>query len=94
MAAKQTGDDPSLKSIYRPENQAFLSVLRGLRTKANLTQADLAQRLGRSQNFITAAERGVTRLDGLQLRDWCVACGTDLVVWAKAVEKNLVQGRR
>ena len=89
MAAKQGEDDSSLKSIYRPENQAFLSTLRGLRTKANLTQADLAQRLGRSQNFVTAAERGVTRLDGLQLRDWCVACGVDLVTWAKAVEKAL-----
>ncbi len=89
MAAKQGGDDSSLKSIYRAENQAFLTTLRGLRTKANLTQADLAQRLGRSQNFVTAAERGVTRLDGLQLRDWCIACGTDLVAWAKAVEKAL-----
>ncbi|WP_036140915.1 helix-turn-helix transcriptional regulator [Luteibacter sp. 9135] len=89
MAAKQSGDDASLKSIYRPENQAFLAVLRGLRTRANLTQADLAQRLGRSQNFVTAAERGVTRLDGLQLRDWCAACNSDLVAWAKAVEKAL-----
>ncbi|UGB44704.1 helix-turn-helix domain-containing protein [Frateuria edaphi] len=81
------------KSLYRPENQAFLATLRAVRTRAGLTQKDLGDLLGRSQNYVTAAERGAVRLDGLQIRDWCKACGTDLVAWAREVEKTLRTGK-
>lgn len=77
------------KSLYRPENQAFLATLRAVRTRAGLTQQELAQRLGRSQNYVTAAERGAVRLDGLQIRDWCCACGVGLEEWAREVEGRL-----
>lgn len=80
------------KSLYRPENQAFLATLRAVRTRAGLTQKDLGDRLGRSQNYVTAAERGAVRLDGLQIRDWCQACGTDLMMWAREIEKALRGG--
>jgi transcriptional regulator with XRE-family HTH domain len=77
------------KSLYRPENQTFLATLRAIRIRANLSQSELADHLGRSQNYVTAAERGVTRLDGLQLRDWCQACNTDLMAWAAEIENTL-----
>jgi transcriptional regulator with XRE-family HTH domain len=77
------------KSLYRPENQAFLATLRAVRTRAGLTQKDLGDRLGRSQNYVTAAERGAVRLDGLQIRDWCLACGIDLIGWAEEIERAL-----
>lgn len=77
------------KSLYRPENQAFLATLRAVRTRAGLTQKDLGDRLGRSQNYVTAAERGAVRLDGLQIRDWCEACGVGLVAWAQEIEELL-----
>jgi transcriptional regulator with XRE-family HTH domain len=32
-----------------------------------LTQVQMAERLGRSQNYVSAAERRAVRLDGLQL---------------------------
>lgn len=94
MARGQQLAERAAKSLYRPENQTFLATLRGVRTRANLSQKELAQRLGRSQNYVTAAERGVTRLDGLQLRDWCQACGTDLLAWAAEIEAQLAQARR
>lgn len=81
------------KSLYRPENQAFLATLRAVRTRAGLTQKDLGDRLGRSQNYVTAAERGAVRLDGLQIRDWCQACDTDLITWAREIEKVLRSGK-
>jgi Helix-turn-helix. len=89
MAATDEEDRQRQKSLYRPENQVFLATLRELRRSAGLTQGELAAKLGRSQNFVTASERGVTRLDGLQLRDWCVACGADLIVWATEIEQAL-----
>ena len=87
--AKQQAVDRAQKSLYRPENQIFLATLRALRTRAGLTQRELAERLGRAQNFVTAAERGVIRLDGLQIRDWCEECGTNLTAWANEIEQGI-----
>ena len=77
------------KSLYRAENQVFLNTLRTLREATDLNQTDFAEVLGRSQTYVSSAERGAVRLDGLQLRDWCLACGTDLVGWATEIEKVL-----
>jgi transcriptional regulator with XRE-family HTH domain len=87
-------EERAAKSLYRPENQTFLATLRAIRIRANLSQSELADHLGRSQNYVTAAERGVTRLDGLQLRDWCQACGTDLMAWAAEIEAQLTPAKR
>jgi transcriptional regulator with XRE-family HTH domain len=89
MANEEGFDGRAQKSLYRPENQVFLATLRAFRTRAGLTQRELAERLGRSQNYATAAERGVVRLDGLQIRDWCQECGVDLKTWAAEVEKGI-----
>lgn len=94
MARAREPEERAPKSLYRPENQTFLATLRALRKRQKLTQVELAERLGRSQNYVTSAERGVIRLDGLQLRDWCQACGTDLIAWATEVEKALSGGRK
>lgn len=94
MARAREPEERAPKSLYRPENQTFLATLRALRKRQKLTQVELAERLGRSQNYVTSAERGVIRLDGLQLRDWCQACGTDLIAWATEVEKVLGGGRK
>jgi transcriptional regulator with XRE-family HTH domain len=94
MARAKKSAERAAKSLYRPENQTFLATLRAIRQRAELTQVELAEHLGRSQNYVTAAERGVVRLDGLQLRDWCQACGTDLMAWAAEIEKQLAPSKR
>ena len=94
MARARQPAERAPKSLYRPENQTFLTTLRAIRERKGFTQVELAEQLGRSQNFITAAERGVVRLDGLQLRDWCHACGIDLVDWATEIEKQLSPTKR
>ncbi|MHB1059059.1 MAG: helix-turn-helix domain-containing protein [Rhodanobacter sp.] len=94
MARAREPEERAPKSLYRPENQVFLATLRTFRQRQELTQVELADRLGRSQNYVTSAERGVIRLDGLQLRDWCHACGVDLVDWASEIEKQLSPTKR
>jgi transcriptional regulator with XRE-family HTH domain len=89
MTADSGAEERAQKSLYRPENQTFLATLRAIRKRAGLTQGELGERLGRTQNYVTAAERGVVRLDGLQIRDWCQACGADLVIWATEIERDL-----
>lgn len=77
------------KSIYRPEMQTVIGLLRDMREATGLNQTAFAAKLGRSQTYVSQAERGAVRLDALQLRDWCRACGTDLVAWAQAMESAL-----
>jgi len=48
--------------------QDFLQRLRRARKEAGLTQAEVAKRLGRTQSFVTKAERGERRLDVVELR--------------------------
>lgn len=77
------------KSHSRPEYAVIGETLRAYRVTAGLTQVDLAERLGRSQNFISQAETGQKRLDGLQLLDWSHACGHTLQDFGRAVESQL-----
>lgn len=64
------------KSIYSSEYQVFLRQLREARIRAGLTQAQLAERLGQSQSFVSKCERGERRLDVVEARAFCIAIGT------------------
>ncbi len=74
------------KSIHTGDYQLLVSLLREFRLSAGLTQIDLAARLNRKQAFVSAVEVEGRRLDLLQLREWAVACGVDLVSLVQAFE--------
>jgi len=71
------------KSLYRPENAALLASFRELRVAAKLSQQEFADRLGANQSFVSAVEKGVVRMDALQIRDWCEAAGVSMEAWLK-----------
>ncbi|HCL3482115.1 helix-turn-helix domain-containing protein [Pseudomonas aeruginosa] len=77
------------KAIYRPEYDAFLQLLKRLRNESGLTQAQCSAALGRPQSFMSDVERGVRRLDIVQLRDLCLVLGTDLVSFSVDYESIL-----
>ena len=77
---------PAPKSLHRPEYAAVLDALRELREEADLLQVDLGKKIRRSQSYVSMAERGAIRLDALQLRDWCSACGTTLSAFVARLE--------
>jgi transcriptional regulator with XRE-family HTH domain len=77
---------PAPKSLHRPEYQAVLETLLAMREDADLLQSELAKKLGRSQSYVSMAERGAIRLDALQLHDWCMACGTTLAAYVERLE--------
>lgn len=79
----------SSKSIHKAEYRALLKLLRETRRKAGLKQADLAALLGRSQSHVSEVERGIRRLDLLQLREHCSACGQDLVGFVERFDRAL-----
>ncbi|WP_407353369.1 helix-turn-helix domain-containing protein [Luteimonas sp. R10] len=78
-----------VKSIHRSEYKDLLELLREIRKKADLTQTDLAKLLGRSQSYVSEVECGVRRIDLLQLRDFCLACGQDPTAFVRRFEKAI-----
>ncbi len=83
-----------MKSIDRKEYQEVLKLLRAVRVEAGIPQTELSERLGRPQPFVSAAELGRVRLDALQLKLWCDACGTDLVAFAQRLTAAFASAAR
>jgi len=77
------------KSVYRDENLVLLRLLKQCRVEAGLTQAQFAQVLDRPQSFASDIERGLRRLDLVQLRDICVALNINLVDFVQRFENEL-----
>jgi transcriptional regulator with XRE-family HTH domain len=65
-----------------------LAKIRKVREDADLLQSELGKKLGRSQSYVSMAERGAIRPDSLQLRDWCRACDTSLSAFVKRLEQQ------
>jgi transcriptional regulator with XRE-family HTH domain len=77
------------KSIYRDENLVLLRLLKQCRVESGLTQDQFAQMLGRPQSFTSDIERGLRRLDLVQLRDICSVLGLSLVGFVQRYESEL-----
>jgi transcriptional regulator with XRE-family HTH domain len=80
---------PKGKTIHSKEYPVFLQLLVETRQEAELTQVKLAQKVGLSQPYVSAVERGVLRLDTLQLRTWLAGCGSDLGTFGTELERRL-----
>lgn len=79
------------KSVFTPQYAVFLRTLREVRTRAGVTQVELAERLGQSQSFVSKSERGEARLDIVQLRTICAALGTSLPAFVRRLENALTE---
>lgn len=77
------------KSIQRAEYQRLCAALGRLRRHAGLSQRELAARVEVSQTFVSEVERGVRRLDLLELRDLLQAIGSRQAAAAVAVLDTL-----
>lgn len=80
------------KAIYRREHEIFLQELKRIRVESGMTQAQCSAALGRPQSFISDVERGVRRLDIVQLRDLCLVLKTDLSSFSQTYEQALSDG--
>ena len=79
------------KSIFTQEYSIMLRLLKETRKKLNVSQVELAERLGQSQSFVSKCERGERRMDVIQLRTVCHALGTNLPDFVNALEAKLKQ---
>lgn len=66
----------------------FLSLVRQMRIDAGLRQADLAEKLGEPQSFVSRYESGERRLDVLELRNICRELNVPLLDFIKRLESE------
>jgi transcriptional regulator with XRE-family HTH domain len=71
------------------QNDVFLGMLREVRVKAGVTQVALAEQLGFRQTDVSKAERGVRRLDVLELRNWMRVLGMPFREFADQLDERL-----
>lgn len=75
------------ESINSPEYKLVLEMLLAMRTKAGMTQRDLAKALGREHSFVWRIETGRRRLDVIEFFWLCRTLKQD----AAKVYRNLIK---
>lgn len=58
-----------------------------LRQKKNMTQVELAKRIGKDQTYLSKIEHGIRRVDVVELRSILSALGKDFVKFIREFEK-------
>lgn len=81
------------KTLYRTENSVLRTMLRDARERAGLTQVDVSKAVGKSQTFLSDVERGVRRLDVIELREICQAMDLRLPDFLLQFEEELGRHR-
>jgi len=69
----------SRKSRYASAYRVLLKLLTEARVSANLTQVEVAARVGTSQSMLSKLERGVVRMDMIDVIDYLRAIEADPV---------------
>jgi len=84
------------KTIHAKEYHVLIALLRELREQKQLTQKDLADKIGSDQTFISKIEIGERRVDIIELKYICEALEVGIVEFISQVElkiKNKKNGR-
>lgn len=77
------------KTIYSQEYALFLEGLRKAREEKGLTQTEVAERLGKTQSFVSKVERGERRIDIVELRAFCNALGLSTGEFLQKIETKM-----
>ena len=77
------------KTIHSRENEILCAILRDVRVKRGVSQAELAESVGATQSFISKCERGERRVDLVELHSFCRALGIRLEEVARRFEKAI-----
>jgi len=77
------------KNIHTDDQGKLADMLKEARTAAGLTQAQLSEKIGVPQSFVSKYESGERRLDVLELRTVCRALGVSLSAFVNRLDKEL-----
>lgn len=81
----------TMSSPWSDQTILVRTELKRLRLAAELTQTELALRLGKPQSYVSKAESGDRTLDLLEVRDFCTACGSNFAEFTQALDRQLVK---
>ena len=79
------------KTLNKKEYKILLEQLYRLRLGSGLRQSDLADKLQVPQSFISKIESGERRIDLIELREICIALGSNLNELINEFEKALTK---
>ena len=79
------------KTLNKKEYKILLEQLYRLRLGSGLRQSDLADKLQVTQSFISKIESGERRIDLIELREICIALGSNLKEFINEFEKALTK---
>ena len=86
------------KTLFSSAYRQLIAAVIDARKQAGLTQRQLAERLGKPQNFVGRVETEQRRLDFIELLAWLKACGVDaeeaVVGLARKIGGSLPAGKR
>lgn len=75
----------------------LLKHLKKMRAEAGLSGPEIQRRLNRPNSYVSKVESGEKRLDILELREYCQACGVSITDFVHRLEESLSdteQGQR
>jgi transcriptional regulator with XRE-family HTH domain len=76
-----------MRELGSSRHEILRRLLRERRERANLSQQEVADRIGRGQTFVSAVERGQHRVSVLELLDFAEAIGFDAASALRRVAK-------
>ena len=77
------------KSIHDRSYQVLVECLRAARRAADITQVELAAKLGADQSYVSKYERSERRVDVIEVRAVCRALNLDLATFIDSFEAAL-----
>lgn len=78
---------------WRPEHLALQKALKQMRQYKNLTQKQLAQLIGKSQNYISKCERGERKVGYIEALEIMQACGNTVQDFQALYETKVAETR-
>lgn len=82
---------PALKTRFTEADTVFRDILKELRLRKNLTQAELAERLNVPQSYVSKFETGERSLDFVETNDVCKALGVTLTKFSAQFTAGLTK---
>ena len=80
--------------LHHPDYAVFAVLLRSVREEADVTQVELADRLGIEQSTISKIERRERRVDVTELRRICIVLGVSLYGFISRLEYAMAERER
>ena len=80
-----------VESLFAAAHRELVSAVVALRKRAGLTRRQLAEAVGREQNFVARIETNQRRVDLVEFVTLCRACGADPVREAERLARRMAE---